>query len=140
LTATEIGVLDHLVNDKPKARQKTLSHYLIKSPGSAVISPAPAIRRPAIPSCGAGCHASTTSCWAPWSSEENLWVIESLTGGLHLFYMGHVIGMTAAWPARIGDAEQADLVRASKASEARLPCPREAQRPDRVIPSGAAKP
>jgi Transposase DNA-binding len=30
LTATEIGVLDRLVNDKPKARQKTLSHYLIK--------------------------------------------------------------------------------------------------------------
>ncbi|WP_271596042.1 hypothetical protein [Bradyrhizobium sp. CCBAU 25360] len=30
LTATEIGVLDRLVNDKPKARCKTLSHYLIK--------------------------------------------------------------------------------------------------------------
>lgn len=30
LTATEIGVLDRLVNDNPKARQKTLSHYLIK--------------------------------------------------------------------------------------------------------------
>jgi hypothetical protein len=30
LTATEIGVLDRLVNDKPKAKQKTLSHYLIK--------------------------------------------------------------------------------------------------------------
>lgn len=30
LTATEIGVLDRLVNEKPKARQKTLSHYLIK--------------------------------------------------------------------------------------------------------------
>jgi hypothetical protein len=30
LTATEIGVLDRLVNDKPKARQKTLSHYLTK--------------------------------------------------------------------------------------------------------------
>ncbi|MGY3585675.1 hypothetical protein ACVIGB_005270 [Bradyrhizobium sp. USDA 4341] len=30
LSATEIGVLDHLVNDKPRARQKTLSHYLIK--------------------------------------------------------------------------------------------------------------
>ncbi len=30
LTATEIGVLDRLVNDKSKARQKTLSHYLIK--------------------------------------------------------------------------------------------------------------
>ncbi|WP_409192574.1 hypothetical protein [Bradyrhizobium sp. RDM4] len=29
LTATEIGVLDRLVNDKPKAR-KTLSHYLVK--------------------------------------------------------------------------------------------------------------
>jgi len=29
LTPTEIGVLDRLVNDKPKAR-KTLSHYLIK--------------------------------------------------------------------------------------------------------------
>lgn len=26
LTATEIGVLDRLANDKPKARQKTLSH------------------------------------------------------------------------------------------------------------------
>jgi len=30
LTVTEIGVLDRLVNDKPKVRQKTLSHYLIK--------------------------------------------------------------------------------------------------------------
>ena len=30
LTAIEIGVLDRLVNDKPKARQKTLSRYLIK--------------------------------------------------------------------------------------------------------------
>jgi hypothetical protein len=30
LTATEIGVLDRLVNDKPKTRPKTLSHYLIK--------------------------------------------------------------------------------------------------------------
>ncbi|WP_407114615.1 hypothetical protein [Bradyrhizobium sp. LMG 9283] len=30
LTATEIGVLDRPVNDKPKARRKTLSHYLIK--------------------------------------------------------------------------------------------------------------
>ena len=30
LTAIEIGVLDRLVNDKLKARQKTLSHYLIK--------------------------------------------------------------------------------------------------------------
>lgn len=30
LTAIEIVVLDRLVNDKPKARQKTLSHYLIK--------------------------------------------------------------------------------------------------------------
>lgn len=29
LTATEIGVLDRLVNDKPK-QQETLSHYLIK--------------------------------------------------------------------------------------------------------------
>ena len=30
LTATEICVLDRLVNDKPKAREKALSHYLIK--------------------------------------------------------------------------------------------------------------
>ena len=30
LTATEIAVLDRLVNDKPQARQKTLSHYLTK--------------------------------------------------------------------------------------------------------------
>jgi hypothetical protein len=30
LTATEIGVLDRLVNEKPKAGQKTLSYYLIK--------------------------------------------------------------------------------------------------------------
>lgn len=30
LTATEVGVLDHLVDDKPRARRKTLSHYLIK--------------------------------------------------------------------------------------------------------------
>ncbi len=30
LTATEIAVLDRLVNDKPKVRWKTLSHYLIK--------------------------------------------------------------------------------------------------------------
>ncbi|MGY3146539.1 hypothetical protein ACVWYQ_003538 [Bradyrhizobium sp. USDA 3397] len=30
LTATEIAVLDRFVNDKPKAKQKMLSHYLIK--------------------------------------------------------------------------------------------------------------
>src|SRR5438105_13089255 len=30
LTATEIRVLDRLVNDRPKAKRKTLSHYLIK--------------------------------------------------------------------------------------------------------------
>jgi hypothetical protein len=30
LTATEIVVLDRLVNDKPQARRKTLSHYLTK--------------------------------------------------------------------------------------------------------------
>jgi hypothetical protein len=30
LTATEIAVLDRLVNDKPQARRKMLSHYLIK--------------------------------------------------------------------------------------------------------------
>src|SRR5229473_420634 len=30
LTATEIAVLDRLVNDKPQARGKTLSHYLTK--------------------------------------------------------------------------------------------------------------
>lgn len=30
LTATEIAVLDRLVNDKPQARRITLSHYLIK--------------------------------------------------------------------------------------------------------------
>lgn len=30
LTATEIAVLDRLVNDRPQSRQKTLSHYLTK--------------------------------------------------------------------------------------------------------------
>ena len=30
LTTTEIAVLDRLVNDKPPARRKTLSHYLTK--------------------------------------------------------------------------------------------------------------
>ena len=30
LTAAEIGVLDRLVDDKPTARQKTLSYYLVK--------------------------------------------------------------------------------------------------------------
>lgn len=30
LTVTEIDVLDRVVNDKPRARQKTLSYYLIK--------------------------------------------------------------------------------------------------------------
>jgi hypothetical protein len=30
LTATEISVLDRLLNNKPKARQKTLSYYLVK--------------------------------------------------------------------------------------------------------------
>jgi hypothetical protein len=30
LTATEIAVLDRLVNDKPQSRRKTLSHYLTK--------------------------------------------------------------------------------------------------------------
>ncbi|MET4236488.1 hypothetical protein ACVWXN_005935 [Bradyrhizobium sp. i1.4.4] len=47
LTATEIGVLDRLVNDKPIS--KTESALILsdpRSPGSAVISPAPAIRDP----------------------------------------------------------------------------------------------
>ena len=30
LTATEIVLLDRLVNDKPQARRKNLSHYLTK--------------------------------------------------------------------------------------------------------------
>jgi hypothetical protein len=30
LSATEIGLLDRLVNDKPRVKPKTLSHYLIK--------------------------------------------------------------------------------------------------------------
>ncbi len=30
LTATEIAVLDRIVNDKPQVRRKTLPHYLIK--------------------------------------------------------------------------------------------------------------
>lgn len=65
LTVTEIGVLDRLVNDKSKARQKTLSHYLIKiarlggylacasdpPPGNTVMC--------------VGYHASPTSRWAP---------------------------------------------------------------------------
>lgn len=29
-TAPEIALLDHLVNDKPQARRKNLSHYLTK--------------------------------------------------------------------------------------------------------------
>jgi hypothetical protein len=54
-------VLDRLVNDNPKARQKTLSHYLIKIgrlggyPARASDPP------PANTSCGAGCHGSPTS-------------------------------------------------------------------------------
>jgi hypothetical protein len=79
LTATEIGVLDRLVNDKPKARQKTLSNYLIKI--ARLGGYLARASRPAIPSCGAGCHASRTSRWALWS-EEKLWAIESFTGGI----------------------------------------------------------
>ncbi|WGR73022.1 MULTISPECIES: hypothetical protein [unclassified Bradyrhizobium] len=73
-------MLDRLVKDKPKTRQKTLSHYLIKIARLGGYLAPPVIRRPAIRSCGAGCHASPTSRWAPWS-EENLWVIESFAGG-----------------------------------------------------------
>ncbi|MCK1694252.1 hypothetical protein [Bradyrhizobium sp. 144] len=79
LTATE-SACSAIVNDKPKAKQKTISHHPIKVARLGGY-PAPAIRRPAVPLCGAGCHASPTSRWAPWST-ENLWVIESLTGRL----------------------------------------------------------
>jgi hypothetical protein len=67
LTATEIGVLDRLVNDKPKGRQKTLSHYLIKIArlgGYLVRASDPP---PGNTVGGAGCHASPTSRWARWS-------------------------------------------------------------------------
>ncbi|WP_341850602.1 hypothetical protein [Bradyrhizobium barranii] len=60
LTATEIGALDRLVNDKPKAR-KTLSHYLIKIArlGGCLARASDPPR--AIGSCGVGCRASPTS-------------------------------------------------------------------------------
>lgn len=57
LTAAEIGVLDRLINDKPKARQKTLPHYLIKIAGLGGYLAHARDGGPAIPSCGAGCHA-----------------------------------------------------------------------------------
>jgi len=67
LTATEIGVLDRLVSDKPKARRKTLSRYLIKIARLGGYLACASDPPPAIRSCGAGCHASPTSRWALWS-------------------------------------------------------------------------
>jgi hypothetical protein len=58
LTSTGIAVLDRLVNDKPQAGRKTLSHYLTKiAQASAAISLVPTIHRLATLSCGAAYRA-----------------------------------------------------------------------------------
>ncbi|MDI3567583.1 hypothetical protein [Bradyrhizobium sp. Arg816] len=81
-TVTEIGVLNRLVNDKPKARQKTLSHYLIK-----VARFGGYLARASDPPPG------NTVMWrglsrltdiAMGAMDENLWVIESFTGQIPL--------------------------------------------------------
>ena len=61
LTATEIGVLDRLVNDKPKARRKTLAPYIIKIARLGGYLARTSDPPPAMKSCGAGCRASPTS-------------------------------------------------------------------------------
>lgn len=53
LTATEIAVLDRLMNNKP-AQRKAPSHYLTKIARLGAISSAPTTPRPAAPSCGMG--------------------------------------------------------------------------------------
>jgi hypothetical protein len=92
LTATEIGVLDRVVNDKPKARQKTLSRYLIK-----IARLGGYLARASDPPPG------NTVMWrglsrltdiALGAMEENLWVIESLTGGIRTnCTQGHSSGL-----------------------------------------------
>ena len=57
LTPTEIAVLDRLVHDRPKARRRTLSHYLTKIARLGGYLAAPAIHRPATRSCGADYRA-----------------------------------------------------------------------------------
>ncbi|MGY4485178.1 MULTISPECIES: hypothetical protein [unclassified Bradyrhizobium] len=75
LTATETGVLDRLVNDKPKAR-KTLSHYLIKIARLGGYLARASDPPPGNTVMWRGLSRLTDVALAPWS-EENLWVIES---------------------------------------------------------------
>jgi hypothetical protein len=81
LSATEIGLLDRLVNDKPRVKPKTLSHYLIKVARLGGYLARASDPPPGNTVSGAGCRASPISRWA-LLSEENLWVIESSTGAL----------------------------------------------------------
>ena len=57
LTPTEIAVLDRLVHDRPKARRRTLSHYLTKIARLGGYLARAAIHRPATRSCGADYRA-----------------------------------------------------------------------------------
>lgn len=57
----QVGVLDGLANDKPKVHRKRFRTSCSRSPRSAVISPAPAICRPAIQSFRAGSHVPPTA-------------------------------------------------------------------------------
>jgi hypothetical protein len=81
LSATEIGLLDRLVNDKPRVKPKTLSHYLIK------VARLRRLFRPRQRSAARqyrkwrGLPRLTDIALAPLS-KENLWVIESSTGAL----------------------------------------------------------
>lgn len=83
LTASEIALLDRLVDDKPRARRKTLSHYLTKiarlggylsrakdpPPGNTVM--------------WRGLSRLTDIALELWSVRK-LWVIESFGGGIRL--------------------------------------------------------
>ncbi|MHC2440304.1 hypothetical protein [Bradyrhizobium sp. USDA 4451] len=72
-------MLNRLVNDKPKARQKTLSCYLIKIARLGGYLARASDPPPGNTVMWRGLSRLTDIVWAPWS-EENLWVIESSTG------------------------------------------------------------
>ncbi|WP_276001481.1 hypothetical protein [Bradyrhizobium sp. 197] len=76
LTATEIAVLDCLVNDKPKARQKALSHYLINIARLGGYLARASDPPPGNTVMWRGLSRPPTSRWTSRAG-ENLWLVES---------------------------------------------------------------
>lgn len=79
LTATEIALLDRLVNDKPQARRKTLSHYLTKIARLGGYLARTSDPPPGNTVMWRGLSRLTDIALGTWS-EQKLWVIESRPG------------------------------------------------------------